>query len=84
MRSLFRTFPFIGALLISAVPVQAFETLDEYLVACADSAENTKLCDNSTKLYSAMIANKLCKLDKVDFLTVEEVTIYWEKVGLDP
>ena len=77
--------PLIGALILSAVPVQAFETYDEYVKACISSEENTKLCDRSAEWHSAMfVTNTLCKLERRGFLTAEEVTEYWEEVELSP
>ena len=79
-----KLFPLIGTLLFSAVPVQAFETYDEYVNACISSEENTKLCEGSAEWHSAVfVTNTLCKLERRGFLTAEEVTGYWEKVELD-
>ena len=49
MRSLLRTVPLIGALLISAAPVQAFETFEELNKACSASEENTTLCKGAAE-----------------------------------
>ena len=77
--------PLIGALLFSTAPVQAYETYDEYVNACIASEENTKLCDSSGEFINALsVTTTLCKLEEGGFLTAEEVTIYWEKVELDP
>ena len=80
-----KLLPLIGALLLSAEPVQAFETYDEYVNACISSEENTKLCEGSAEWHSAVfVTNTLCKLEWGGFLTAEEVTGYWEEVELSP
>ena len=79
-----KILPLIGALTLSATPVQAFETYDEYVAACIASKENTKLCDSSGEFCSALsVTTTLCKSEERGFLSAEEVAIYWEKVGLD-
>ena len=80
-----KLLPLIGSLLISAAPVQAFETYDEYVNACISSEENTKLCEGSAEWHSAVfVTNTLCKLEWRGSLTAEEVTGYWEEVELSP
>ena len=57
-----KLLPLIGVLILSATPVQAIETYDEYVKACISSEENTKLCDRSAEWHSAMfVTNTLCK-----------------------
>ena len=81
MRSLLRTVPLIGALALSAAPVQAieinspqaFETVGEFDKACSASEENTQLCTGAIQ-YSALtfVTGKLCRLKEEGLLITEK------------
>ena len=81
MRSLLRTVPLIGALLISAAPVQAFETFEELNKACSASEENTNMCAGAAEYGSAvMTLSLLCKLEAKGILTKENVVLSWDEM----
>ena len=44
MGSFLRTVPLIGALLLSATPVDAIETIEGFTKACYETVETTSLC----------------------------------------
>ena len=44
MGSFLRTVPLIGALLLSATPVDAIETIEGFTEACYETVESTLLC----------------------------------------
>ena len=76
MRSLLRTIPLIGALLISALPVQAIETFDELEKACDASEENSNLCVVSAQLgASMMMVTMLCNLEAKCRITKENIDL---------
>ena len=76
MRSLLRTIPLIGALLISAVPVQAFETIEELKEACDASEENGNLCTGVAELGVGMsMVTVLCHLEEKGRLTKENLDL---------
>ena len=76
---------FIGALLISAAPVQAYETWEEFDKACTASEETIALCQAAIQ-YSAFtyISGLLCSLEHDGLLTTEQLTEWWDTNGLDP
>ncbi len=78
MRSLLRTIPLIGALLISAVPVQAFTflTFEEVEKACHASEENTNLCVSVAQM-SAMrnMVILLCNFEAKGRITKEDLDL---------
>ncbi|WP_156918655.1 hypothetical protein [Synechococcus sp. CC9616] len=78
MRSLLRTIPLIGALLISAVPVQAFPflTFEEVEKACHASEENTNLCVSVAEM-SAMrrMVILLCNFEAKGRITKEDLDL---------
>ena len=91
MRSLLRTVPLIGALLISAAPVQAFEinppqdfeTFEELEQACEATDEGNKLCIGSMELWSAMyLTGTLCQLEDEGWITEEQVAEKWKGVAV--
>ena len=85
MRSLLRTIPLIGALLLSTAPVQAYETWEEFDKACTASEETIALCQAAIQ-YSAFtyISGLLCSLEHDGLLTTEQLTEWWDTNGLDP
>ena len=75
-----KLLPLIGALLISAVPVQAFETYEELVEACNASEENTTLCRGADDFKGAiMAANLLCDLEDKGRLTKENLVLSWDE-----
>ena len=76
MRSLLRTIPLIGSLIISAIPVQAFETYEELDKACSASEENSNLCKGVAD-YSIefMTVTLLCTLEEKGRLTKENLAL---------
>ncbi len=85
MRSLLRTIPLIGALLISAAPVQAFETLEELDKACQASEEAFKLCTGPAYHFSAIAGfSLLCKLREEGVITPEEFAAEYNEVLAGP
>ena len=88
MRSLLRTVPLIGALLISAATVQAFETLEgldkatleELDEACLETNENFLLCQGKALATSARNrVDVLCELVRQDLITTENAVKMWNK-----
>ena len=71
-----KLLPLIGALLISAVPVQAFETFEELYEACEASEENNNLCVVSAQLgASMMMVTMLCNLEAKGRITKENIDL---------
>ena len=63
MRSIVRTVPLIGALLLSTAPVQAIETAEELLEACSATAENMNMCAGvAAEMGSTTALSLLCAL----------------------
>ena len=80
MRSLLRTVPVIGALLISAIPVQAFETYEELDKACSASEENTNMCAGAVDYSAAVTAvSLLCALEGKGRITKENLDLSWDE-----
>ena len=76
MRSLLGTVPLIGALLISAVPVQAFETFEEVEKACQASEENTNLCVSVAQMYAMRnMVILLCDFEAKGRITKEDLDL---------
>ena len=80
-----KLIPLIGALLISAAPVQAFETFEELNKACSASEENTNMCAGAMEYGStAMAVSLLCHLEEKGILTKENLVLTWdEEVSLN-
>ena len=73
--------PLIGSLLISAAPVQAFETLEGLDKACDASEENSNLCEGAANFQSSGIAAYLlCDLEATGMLTTEKILLSWNKL----
>ena len=71
--------PLIGSLLISAAPVQAFETFEELNKACSASEENNNLCAGAVEYASAaMTVSLLCDLEGM--LTTEDLFLSWDEL----
>ena len=80
-----KLFPLIGALLISAAPVQAFETLEELDNACGASDEAFKLCTAVVSRTAAGVAfGYLCKLREEGVITPEEFATEYNKEAGGP
>ena len=72
-------FPLIGALLLSAAPVQAFETFEELDKACNATDENIKLCGGVSEwIFAVYITGTLCELDESGVVSAEQITKFWE------
>ena len=71
-----KLLPLIGALLISAVPVQAFETYEELDKACRASEENSNLCGGvADYIIEFMTVTLLCTLEEKGRLTKENLVL---------
>ncbi|WP_413442546.1 hypothetical protein [Synechococcus sp. MIT S1220] len=69
----------IGSLLISAVPVQAFETIEELKEACDASEENGNLCTGVAELGVGMsMVTVLCHLEEKGRITTENLDLTWD------
>jgi len=76
-----KLLPLIGALILSAAPVQAFETFEELDKAC-QTEEFTNMCAGAGKYVSARAtASLLCMLEEKGVLTTENLFFYWEQVN---
>ncbi|WP_413442547.1 hypothetical protein [Synechococcus sp. MIT S1220] len=75
-----KLLPIIGALLLSAAPVQAFETFEELDKTCQATEELTNLCQQ-VSIYGAavMAATLLCDLEVKGILTKENLVLTWDK-----
>ena len=81
MRSLLRTVPLIAALLISAVPVHAFETIEEVLEACEATEEIESICSGFGEIIGAAAwVSLLCDLEEKGMLTKENVVLTWDEL----
>ena len=87
-----KLIPIIGALLISAAPVQAieinqpqaFETKEEFDKACSASRENIKLCTGAIQYSSFVyITGILCRLEDDGLLAAEQLTEWWKQNGFN-
>ena len=80
-----KLIPLIGALLISAAPVQAFETIEEVFEACEATEEINNLCKQAS-IYGAaiMAAVLLCDLEVKGILTKENVVLTWDEFKKGP
>ena len=76
-----KLLPLIGSLLISAAPVQAFETFEELNKACSASEENTNMCVGAAEYGgAAMAVSLLCQLEAKGILTKENLVLAWDEV----
>ena len=76
-----KLFPLIGSLLISAAPVQAFETYEELDKACLATEETTNLCEGAGDyVSSSMVAYLLCDLEEKGILATEKLLLSWDKL----
>ena len=75
-----KLFPLLGALFLSAAPVQAFETFEELDKTCQATEELTNLCQQ-VSIYGAavMAATLLCDLEVKGILTKENLVLTWDK-----
>ena len=73
--------PLIGALLISAVPVQAFETVEEVFEACEATEEIESICSGFGEIIGASAwVSLLCDLEEKGRLTKENVVLTWDEL----
>ena len=80
-----KLFPLIGALLLSAAPVQAFETLEDLDNACGASEEAFKLCTGLVSRTAARVAfGYLCKLREEGVITPEKFAAEYNKEAGGP
>ena len=74
-------FPLLGALLISAAPVQAFETVEELIGACYASEEIDGICLGVAEISgAAAMVSLLCDLEEKGRLTKENVVLSWDEL----
>ena len=74
-----KLIPLIGSLLISAAPVQAFETIEELEKACLATEENDNLCMGAGNFIAAgMVAYLLCHLEEEGMLATEKLILSWD------
>ncbi|RPF84010.1 MAG: hypothetical protein CBB80_002865 [Synechococcus sp. TMED20] len=76
-----KLFPLIGSLLISAAPVQAFETFEELDKTCQATDEINNLCQQAS-IYGAagMAAYLLCDLEEKGILATEKLLLSWDNL----
>ena len=75
MRSLLRTIPLIGALLLSASPVQASKTFKEITKPCKASEETANACDAMAIHFAAeAVYYNLCGVEYETKVTPELLT----------
>ena len=78
MGSFLRTIPLIGALLLSATPVDAIETTEKITEACYETVEPTLLCQAGPIIGDGETRVKmLCELMKQDLITPENAVEMW-------
>ena len=76
-----KLLPLIGALLISAVPVQAFETVEEVFEACEATEEIESICSGFGEIIGAAAwVSLLCDLEEKGRLTKENVVLTWDEL----
>ena len=76
-----KLLPLIGALLLSATPVQAFETFEELDKACDASEENGNLCEGAGNYQASLIvAYLLCDLEEKGILATEKLLLSWDNL----
>ena len=79
MRSLLRTVPLLGALILSAAPVQAIETFEELDEACLEILESMMLCQGLALIGAGSLRlEMLCELVKQDLITTENAVKMWK------
>ena len=75
-----KLLPLIGALLISAVPVHAFETVEEVFEACEATEEIESICSGFGEIIGAAAwVSLLCDLEEKGRLTKENVVLTWDE-----
>ena len=78
------TVAFVGALLLSAVPVDAadaIETVDDLSEACSETIELMMLCQGLALYHNASIkVDVLCSLVKQDLITPVNAVKMWEEL----
>ena len=75
-----KLLPLIGSLLISATPVQAFETYEEFDKACTATEENTTLCADVGQYVAAnTMVMLLCILEGKGRITKENLDLSWDE-----
>ena len=76
-----KLLPLIGALLISAAPVQAIETFEELKEACNASEEIDNICAGAAEYVgTAAWVSLLCELEAKGILTKENLVLAWDEV----
>ena len=76
-----KLLPLIGSLLISAAPVQAFETYEELDKACSASEENSNMCAGAVEYGGTMgWVSLLCTLEEKGRLTKENLVLTWDEL----
>ena len=85
MRLLFRAVPLIGALLLSATPVDAIDTSEELDKACYATVESAMLCQGLA-LYNdgSSKVEMLCELVKQDLIASENAVKMWKNYSGPP
>ena len=75
-----KLIPLIGSLLISAAPVQAFETFQELDKACSASEENTNMCAGAAEYGGTNgWVSLLCTLEEKGRITKENLDLTWDE-----
>ena len=76
-----KLLPLIGALLISAAPVQAIETFEELRKTCKASEEMDKICAGAAEYVGTSAwVSLLCTLEAKGRLTKENLVLTWDEV----
>ena len=77
-----KLFPLIGALLISAAPIQAVETWEEIDKACEASHEALTVCIGVAGRFSAEVGfSILCRLRRDGAITAEVFNAEYGKIN---
>ncbi|WP_156918714.1 hypothetical protein [Synechococcus sp. CC9616] len=75
-----KLLPLIGALLLSASPVQAIETSEELMRACLSTDEMKNVCAGAGDFTAAAaIVSTLCNLEEKGRITKENAVLTWDE-----
>jgi hypothetical protein len=75
-----KLLPLIGSLLISAAPVQTFETSEELNKVCLSTDEMINICAGVGDFTTAAaIVSTLCSLEEKGRITKENAVLTWDE-----
>ena len=76
-----KLFTLIGAFLLSAAPVQAYEIFEELTEACNASEEIDSICAATAELVGTTAwVSLLCNLEAKGRLTKENLVLTWDEL----